>query len=669
MLGNGNGTFGAATALAAGSAPLGLVTGDFNGDGKIDLASANSNSGNVSIFLGTGTGAFGTATNFTAGSIPYMLAKGDFNGDGKLDLVVSNVGSNTVSVLLGTGTGSFASAVNYTVGSGPVALAVSDFNGDGKADIAVTNGGGGTITLLFGNGNGTFAGRADFTIGDTPRGIAVADYNGDGKSDILVANLNSNSLSILSHNPTAPGPAGVAGHAIGLGLSDMSDMSGTATVSVSGVPTGWSLNAGTDLGNGTWDVQAGDLGNLAVTSPGDFAGAMILGVTETWQQADGTPMTIALDDNVEVYQPGSPIFAWAGQDWLTGSGANDLFVFAQPIGNDTIYNFNAASDQIDLIGFDGMTNFQDVLAHTVSDPNGNAVINLGSGQTITLLGVDQNSLVAGDFVFDQMPVTSNPGSMLISNGATLPLDGTIDNSGTIAVNSTGDATSLQIGAGALTLQGGGNLTLSDSDQNFIGASSAGTTLVNLDNTIAGAGHIGDGSLTLVNDGTINATGSNALVIDTGSNAVANHGTLEADGGMLIVRSDVTGGGNAVINGGTIEFGGASDAATSFGAGTVGTLRLDQSGSFSGTVAGLDAGDTIDFADLVAGSNATLGYTANADGNGGTLSVGDGTHSTQIALLGNYIAASFVATSDGHGGTSVVDTQPANQSLLAPPQHA
>ena len=76
---------------------------------------------------------------------------------------------------------------------------------------------------------------------------------------------------------------------------------------------------------------------------------MLLGVTETWTNTDGTTGTAFVSDNVETYAPGSPIFAWSGDDTLTGAGANDVFVFAQPIGNDTIYNFNVASDKIDLV--------------------------------------------------------------------------------------------------------------------------------------------------------------------------------------------------------------------------------------------------------------------------------------------------------------------------------
>ncbi len=124
---------------------------------------------------------------------------------------------------------------------------------------------------------------------------------------------------------------------------------------------------------------------------------------------------------------------------------------------------------------------------------------------------------------------------------------------------------------------------------------------------------------------------------------------------------------AIINAGaTLELGTASAAPVTFFAGT-GTLKLDNSSSFSGTVAGMTANDSIDFADI---NFATIQNPMfNGNSSGGTLTVTDGTHTANVALLGNYMASTFVTSSDGHGGTSVVDPQLAQQNLLAQPQHA
>ena len=115
--------------------------GDFNGDGKLDLAVVNNGSSTVSILLGDGTGNFTLASSPATGSSPVSVAVGDFNGDGKLDLAVANEGSNTVSILLGDGTGNFTLAASPATGLAPVSVAVGDFNGDGRLDLAVGNSG------------------------------------------------------------------------------------------------------------------------------------------------------------------------------------------------------------------------------------------------------------------------------------------------------------------------------------------------------------------------------------------------------------------------------------------------------------------------------------------------------------------------------------------------
>ena len=125
--------------------------------------------------------------------------------------------------------------------------------------------------------------------------------------------------------------------------------------------------------------------------------------------------------------------AISGNDYLTGSSSQDLFVFAQPIGHDIIYSFDANQDQIDLIGYAGFASFNDVAGHLSTDANGNAVIALADGQSITLDGVAAASLTVSNFVFDETPVTNNAGTMTIGDGALLPLSGIVNNTGTIAL--------------------------------------------------------------------------------------------------------------------------------------------------------------------------------------------------------------------------------------------
>jgi hypothetical protein len=104
------------------------------------------------------------------------------------------------------------------------------------------------------------------------------------------------------------------------------------------------------------------------------------------------------------------------------------------------------------------------------------------------------------------------------------------------------------------------------------------------------------------------------------------------------------------------------------AGSTGTLQLDTPSSFTGTVAGLTGQDALDLRFINPATVQTPTYVGNSSG--GTLTVTDGTHTANIALLGNYLASTFVASSDGHGGTSIVDPvlTSSNPMILSPPQH-
>ena len=186
-----------------GTNPGAVAVGDFNGDGKTDLAVVNNGNastgddGNVSILLGNGDGTFQAAVNFAAGKNPSSIAVGDFNGDGRVDLVTAN-SDNTVSVLLGNGDGTFQAHVDYATSSGPVWVAVGDFNGDNRPDLVVANSGGSSVSVLLGNGDGTFQAHVDYPTGGSPQVLAVADFNQDGKADLAVA--AGNGVVILAGN-------------------------------------------------------------------------------------------------------------------------------------------------------------------------------------------------------------------------------------------------------------------------------------------------------------------------------------------------------------------------------------------------------------------------------------------------------------------------------------
>ncbi len=208
LLGNGDGTFHTAVNYGVGSMPDWVTVGDFNHDGKLDLAVANEcgndptcqSGGTVGVLLGNGDGTFQTMVSYKTGANSASVAVGDFNGDGKPDLVVTNYGSANVSVLLGNGDGTFQTAVNYRVGSVPTSVAVGDFNGDGKLDLAVTNESSNDVSVLLGNGDGTFQAAVNYAAGSGAYWVSAGDLRGNGKLDLVVANLAGDNVSVLLGN-------------------------------------------------------------------------------------------------------------------------------------------------------------------------------------------------------------------------------------------------------------------------------------------------------------------------------------------------------------------------------------------------------------------------------------------------------------------------------------
>lgn len=193
--------------------------------------------------------------------------------------------------------------------------------------------------------------------------------------------------------------------------------------------------------------------------------------------------------------------------------------------------------------------------------------------------------------------------------------------------------------------------MSETDQNYIFGNG---TLTNIDNTISGSGDIGNGTLEFHNGGTIEAQGPYALIIDTGTDPFVNTGILATDGGTLIVDSPVTGSGSAIIAGGTLEFSSASDSKVSFSGDQTGTLALDHAQEFSGSISGFTSQDRIDLGDIAFSTTTSLNYVANSNNFGGTLTVSNGAGAVSLALVGHFSTSSFAISSDGHGGTLIVD---------------
>nr|WP_284731537.1 FG-GAP-like repeat-containing protein [Planktothrix agardhii] len=205
-------TFAPKVDFTTSSSSQSVSIGDFNGDGKPDLAVTNVNDDTASIFLNT-TPTFATLAtfapkvDFTTGTSPKSVSIGDFNGDGKPDLALANFVSRNASILLnttatGATTPTFAPKVDFTTSSGSQSVSIGDFNGDGKPDLAVTNVGNDAASILLnttatGATTPTFARKVEFRTGSDPQSVSIGDINGDGLPDLAVANSFSDTVSIL----------------------------------------------------------------------------------------------------------------------------------------------------------------------------------------------------------------------------------------------------------------------------------------------------------------------------------------------------------------------------------------------------------------------------------------------------------------------------------------
>ena len=183
--------------IPATAGPNQVITADFNGDTKLDLATANlgfcgffCTPGGVSVLLGNGTGTFQDAKLAKSNTTITSIAT---NGSG---LVATEYDNHRVSLLTNNGNGTFSTGQSFPVRSNPSAVTSADLNGDSKADLAVSNFTSDNVSALWGSG-GSFQAAQNFAAGDGPIFVIGADFNADSFADLAVANQNSNNVSVL----------------------------------------------------------------------------------------------------------------------------------------------------------------------------------------------------------------------------------------------------------------------------------------------------------------------------------------------------------------------------------------------------------------------------------------------------------------------------------------
>jgi hypothetical protein len=145
--------------------------------------------------------SFAPARSYPTGSFPRSVATGDLNGDGKPELATANFGASSVSVLLNRGDGSFQAKLDNATGLGPASVAIGDLNGDGKPDLATGNPDEYAVSVLVNRGDGGFQAKLDYATGRGPASVAIGDLNGDDKPDLATANSDDETVSVLLNTP------------------------------------------------------------------------------------------------------------------------------------------------------------------------------------------------------------------------------------------------------------------------------------------------------------------------------------------------------------------------------------------------------------------------------------------------------------------------------------
>jgi hypothetical protein len=440
LLGNGDGTFQSAlnatlpTELGLTQTPLSVAVGDFNKDGKLDLAvTANTYTpgtpgycnyygcspgtpgfytGYVNVLIGNGAGGFTPANTYTlTGGSPESVAVGDFNGDGSPDLAVTESDVNTVSVILGNGDGSFGNPTDFAVGTSPISVTVGDFNGDGKLDIATASAGSSAVSVLLGNGNGTFGTAAEYATNAGPYAVAAADFNGDGKVDLVTADYNANSVSVILGNgdgtfrPAQTFAAGTLPASLAVGDFNSDGLPDVAVVNnVTAGTVGVLLNTGDwrTLGVSGFpsSTTAGTAGSFTVTAyKNDFS--IDIGYTGTVHFTSSDPQAVLpADYNFTVADAGVHTFSatleTAGTQSITSTDTTTASLTATDSG---ITVNPAAASTLSLAGFASpiTAGVGSIFTATLHDPYGN--IATGYTGTVHFTSSDGQAVLPADYTF------------------------------------------------------------------------------------------------------------------------------------------------------------------------------------------------------------------------------------------------------------------------------
>ena len=392
-LNNGAGTFAGGSTVAVGTTPTSVVLGDVDGDGDLDFVTANRNANTVSVRLNNGAGTFAGGTDPAVGTGPQSVVLGDVDGDGDLDLLTANSNANTVSVRLNNGAGTFAGGSTVAVGTSPTSVVLGDVDGDGDLDLLAANNFVSTVSVRLNNGAGTFAGGTDPAVDTSPQAVVLGDVDGDGDLDLLTANQSANTVSVRLNQAPAPVITAVAVNPGGRG--QRITLTGTNLGSATGLTINGANAFANIISNTATSVvvrvptTATASGTISLTTVGGTATS----ATFNLMAPPGNALAFDGADDQVVTAATAPAFGTGSftiEAWVrTGTATTTPFVAVGSVGgNDYWLGMNNLHAVISISGsgVEGTTLINDNRWHHL------AGVRSGTQLTIYVDGVAQNTL-------------------------------------------------------------------------------------------------------------------------------------------------------------------------------------------------------------------------------------------------------------------------------------